>query len=221
MVLANTESFLKFDMIASPSADTAFMRLGSGGAHEFISQLRIYHGSTLIEEIANYGLLASKFIPLQSSLDELQNKQAILCGTNSTLFCDVYESAGSTATKSNEVASLICGERLGRAADASRFSTITAATGTASRQYNLNLISMLGSLSTKYIPLFAMTGASLRLEIQLVSNGNRAINCGQAITSFTLNNVEYCAQFIELSPGAMNILNNRPVEWVAPSFRNF
>jgi hypothetical protein len=80
---------------------------------------------------------------------------------------------------------------------------------------------MLGSLSTKYIPLFAMQSASLRLEIQLVSNGNRAINCPQTISNFTLNNVEYCAQFIELSQGAMEILNNRPVEWVAPSFRNF
>jgi hypothetical protein len=178
------------------------MRLGSGGAHEFISQIRIYHGSTLIEEIANYGLLASKFIPLQSSLDELQNKQSILCGTNATLFADIQEGTGSTDTKNNEVTSLITGERLGRAADGSRFATITApaagaAGGTASRQYNLNLISLLGSLSTKYLPLYAMTAASLRVEIQLVSNGNRAINCGHTITSFTLNNVEFVAQFIE------------------------
>jgi hypothetical protein len=197
------------------------MRLGSGGAHEFISQIRIYHGSTLIEEIANYGLLASKFIPLQSSLDELQNKQSILCGTNATLFGDMQEGTGSTATKNNEVTSLITGERLGRAADGSRFSTITAASGTSSREYNLNLLSLLGSLSNKYLTLFAMTSASLRVEIQLVSNGNRAINCSHAITSFTLNKVEYVAQFIELSQGAMSILEQRNVEWVAPSFRNF
>jgi hypothetical protein len=66
-----------------------------------------------------------------------------------------------------------------------------------------------------------MQAASLRVEIQLVSNGNRAINCGHAITSFTLNNVEFVAQFIELSAGAMSILDQRAVEWVAPSFRNF
>lgn len=95
--------------------------------------------------------------------------------------------------------------------------------------FNLNLISLIGSLSaTKYIPLFAMTAAPLRLEIQLVGNVNRAVAVADAgtdnIASWSLNNVEYVGEFLELSDSAISTIMagaQSPLQYVLPSFRNY
>jgi hypothetical protein len=102
---------------------------------------------------------------------------------------------------------------------------VTNAAGSVPRTYAITLLSILGSLGNQYVPLFAMTSSPLRLEIQLVSNANMACCSPQALTSFSITNVEYVASFLELSDSAMDIINNslggQPLQYVIPSFRNY
>ena len=101
-----------------------------------------------------------------------------------------------------------------------------AGNATTTRYFCLNLISLLGTLSpNQYIPLFAMTSAPLRLELQLVSNINQAIASTSAVTSIALNNVEYIANFIKLSDQAMSMiygsLGGQPLQFSVPDYSNF
>ena len=61
LVLATTESYLKFGLYLTASAANVF-RLDSCGAHGLIQRIRIFHGSNLIQDIDNYGLLAKMFL---------------------------------------------------------------------------------------------------------------------------------------------------------------
>jgi hypothetical protein len=100
-----------------------------------------------------------------------------------------------------------------------------AGNGSTTRYFCLNLISLLGTLSpAQYIPLFAMTSAPLRLEIVLVTNINQAIASTSPITSITLNNAEYIANFIKLSDNAMSMiygsLGGEPLQFSVPDYSN-
>jgi hypothetical protein len=110
-------------------------------------------------------------------------------------------------------------------ASTSEFATLGSGTYTKKRTYCVTLLSILGSLSEKYLPLFAMTSAPLRLELQLVSNPNKFICCPQAMTSFRLTNVEYVAQMMELGDAGMSIINasvgSAPLQFVIPQYRNY
>jgi hypothetical protein len=93
--------------------------------------------------------------------------------------------------------------------------------------YCINLISMIGTLcNEKYFPLFACTSAPIRVEIQLVPY----LGCAMASDSvqngsFTLNNVEYVMNTIELGDSAMQTiqssLNGGPLQFALGSFRNY
>jgi hypothetical protein len=108
---------------------------------------------------------------------------------------------------------------------------LLANNGTVSETYCLNLVSLIGSLSSaNYIPLFAMSSAPLRVEIQLVDTFFKACSdlaSTSAATSATiaLNNVEYVGNFIELGDSAMSIiygsLEGQPLQFVIPQFRNY
>eukprot|EP01038_Epipyxis_sp_PR26KG_P018255 gene18255-25683_t len=106
--------------------------------------------------------------------------------------------------------------------------TIAANGTTTTRYFCLNLISLLGTLSpAQYIPLFAMTmtTAPLRLELQLVSNANQAIASTSPLASIAVNNVEYIANFIALSDGAMGVINDslqgQPLEFSVSDYANY
>ena len=100
------------------------------------------------------------------------------------------------------------------------------ATGSDARTYSITLLSILGSLGSQYVPLFAMKDAGpLRLELQLVSNANLFCCSDKTLTSFSVTNVEYIASFLELSDSSMNIINSslggQPLQYVIPQFRNY
>ena len=96
---------------------------------------------------------------------------------------------------------------------------------TVARTYSITLLSILGSLGSQYVPLFAMTSSPLRLEIQLVDAANKVLNSDQIMSSFSVSNVEYIASFLELSDNSMETINNsllwQPLQYVIPSFRNY
>jgi hypothetical protein len=101
-----------------------------------------------------------------------------------------------------------------------------AAGGTVSYTYCLNLISLLGTLcQSQYFPLFACTSAPIRMEITLIDSARKGLMTITDLTSIQLSNVEYIANFIELSDTAMGMimqsLNGQPLQFVVPDWKNF
>ncbi len=81
----------------------------------------------------------------------------------------------------------------------------------ANRTYSINLMSMVGSLSPQYVPLFEMTSAPLTVSIQLVSSALRFLTSKTALANnsgFTISNVEFIGSFIELLDESIAIIRN-------------
>jgi hypothetical protein len=238
-VLAAGESVLKYDLeVTNGGTAAAYMRLGAAGGHGPIRRLRIYHGSNLIEDIDNYSTLVSKLMPFQQSGDSFAGKQSVLCGTSSdyavqmslaTAASIADEAAVETAIqtyKVRKVKRVIAGERLVNAGAADEFAAIAANGLTAKRTYTINLMSILGSLSTVYLPLYAMaqSGIPLRLELQLHDDANKFINSPQVFAGFEMTNIEYIASYIELGTDAMSMVNQHAgseIKFSTTGWRNY
>ena len=86
LVMVPTENYLKFDIkITNTSAAASTYRWDSCGAHGIIQRIRVYHGSNLLEDIDNYGLLAKMLFDLQVPTDATYGKYNVMCGTRSDL----------------------------------------------------------------------------------------------------------------------------------------
>jgi hypothetical protein len=220
-VMASTESVLKFDLtVKNGGTASNYIRLDKCGAHGIIRRLRLYHGSNTLEDLDNYGNIISQLTALQKS-SGCNGKDSILQGFCNDQFCDVQDDAGTT-TKTNQVFPIVAGERLFSSAE---FAQIPVNGNTLSRTYCINLLSIIGSLSEKYVPLFAMTSAPLRLELQLESSPEKFCCAEKAMSGFTVNNCEFIAQMMELGDSAMAVINssvgNAPLQWVVPQYRNY
>lgn len=221
LCLVGSESTLKFSLTATNGAagGTAFIRLDRAGANGVIQRVRLYSGSNLLEDVDNYGLLMANLISLQKSNGSVRGKFNISNGTrpDDVVVCPTTAAAGANASYGQ---SYICpgGELLATAAVAANGTTVA-------RTYSISLLSILGTLGSQYVPLFAMTSSPLRLEIQLVDSANKFICCDRTLASFALTNVEYVASFLELSDSSMEVINNslggQPLQYVIPSFRNY
>jgi len=84
------------------------------------------------------------------------------------------------------------------------------------------------SMSDNYVPLWAMTGAPLRIEIQWESSVSKFIGSSVALSNGaggTFKNVKYIANMIEVSDAGMEIiaksLGGGPVEWVTQAYSTF
>lgn len=224
LVLATTESYLRFTCsLQAQINDTAF-RWDSCGAHGVIQRIRIFHGSNLLEDIDNYGLLAKVLFDLQQPLDSIIGKQNMMVGTRADT---VVTTAAATYVQNASLAvlNINSGERVGGPG------ALTAANGVVEETYCLNLVSLIGSLcSQNYLPCFAMTSAPLRVEIQLVDNLCKACSVVASTSTantglMTLKNVEYVANMIELGDSAMSVIYNslegQPLQFCIPQFRNY
>lgn len=96
-------------------------------------------------------------------------------------------------------------------------------------EFAIPLLSIL-SLTDNYVPMFALTNAPLRLEIQFVSDVNLFLTADQLVNSAvgsgkTFNDVKFIANFVEVSDAGMAIiaesLQGRPLEWVCQSYANY
>jgi len=85
LFMVPTESYLKFTLSALVASAASAIRLDSCGAHGLIQRLRIFHGSNLLEDIDNYGLLAKFLFDIQVSSDATSGKFNMLCGTRNDL----------------------------------------------------------------------------------------------------------------------------------------
>jgi hypothetical protein len=182
LALIAAESVLKFDLKNNDAVD-ADSRFDSGGAHGIIKRIRVFHGSNLLEDTDNYGLLAREYFDLQVSTDASYGKYSILSGTRQDLVV-----SGATAFCVNSGAIF---------------------KGATTKTFTLTLLSILGSLSgSNYFPLFECTSAPLRLEIQFVNSLGECCCCPAAPAAFTINNIEYIASYIELSSEALSIIKS-------------
>jgi hypothetical protein len=79
----------------------------------------------------------------------------------------------------------------------------------------------------KYLPLWQMTAAPLRVEIVLKSTVVTSLMslAGSATAQiFALSSVNYCGEFLELPDSAISAINagsSNPMQMVLPSFRSF
>ena len=240
LVLVPTESYLKFNVEFTSGAASNAFRWDSNGAHGLIQRIRVFHGSNLVEDQDNYGMMSKMLFDLQQSADGSLGKQNILCGTRNDLVGTTVTGAAATTNavadvntalatlydKKMSVINVNSGERILESDGGNDL--IANAAKTQVNTYCLNLISLVGSLcSNSYIPLFALTSAPLRVEIQLVPN---VVNCCAALTgalanTFSITNCEYIANMIELGDSAMSTiyssLGGEPLQFVFPSFKNF
>jgi hypothetical protein len=242
LVLVPTESYLKFNLRVTAGTAGQAIRWDSCGAHGLISRIRVFHASSLLSDVDQYGLLAKILFDLQQPTDSTQGKQSLLSGTRSDT---VLMTPTVAAVGNNQVADINTlvtgfsakpiptfnansGERLGGAGTAvTAAADLIPAAGSPAETYCLNLISLVGSLcSSNYFPLFACTSAPLRVEITLVDNMNKAAGCMSGPSgAIIMSNVEYVGNFIELGDSAMQTiygsLGNEPLQFCVPDFRNY
>ena len=244
LCLVPSESYLKFSMvITNGTADNAF-RWDSCGAHGLIQRIRVFHGSNLLQDIDNYGLLAKMLFDLQMPTDATYGKYNMLCGTRAdlvgklpafgTVVAATTDATAAQLTSTNtaltnaaanyfSVNQVNSGERIGGDG------ALNATGAVASQTYCLSLVSLVGVLcSQNYIPLFEMTSSSLRIEIQLVDQLIKACNVltvATAVSTVQLSNVEYVGNFIELGDPAVAMikdsLGGAPLQFVVPDYRNY
>lgn len=241
LVMVPTESYLKFSLSTLTATAATAIRLDSCGAHGLIQRIRIFHGSNLLEDIDNYGLLAKMLFDIQVSTDATYGKFNMLCGTRNDLvikFGIVADGTAAATTLSSNAFSanqINSGELIRNSTGATTLSytagppVVADTTATDNTNtYCLNLVSLIGSLcSNNYLPLFGMTSAPLRVEITLIDNIVKGLNTVTALnlTAGLIKNVEFVGNFIELGDPAMSMiyesLGGQPLQLVFPEFRNF
>lgn len=217
-VLVPSECYLKFDLGGVTCAGaTAYVRLDKAGAHGIIQRLRVTHGSQELENIDNYNALVGELIALQQSGDSTTGKYNILNGNCNALY--------SAATTTREVTMTCVGDRLTQGG-LGQYNALAAGV-CDTRTFSINLLSMVGSLSHQYIPLFEMTSAPLTISIQLVSTVLKFLNPAVALgnTNFSISNCEFIGSFIELSDESIGVIRQSlmgsPLQYVIQSYANY
>jgi hypothetical protein len=208
--LIPSESYLRgsVNIILSGAATAACLE--SCGWHQFIQRVRVFHGSNLLEDIDNYGQLAKIMYDYQAPEDAVKGRFAITTGTN-----EEYSGVGVAAAALLNTRSVNRGRALG---------ALGASTHTF--PFAINLISLVGALSgDKYLPLWEMTAAPLRVEIVLQSSLVRALMIeGGTGLNFTLTGVNYSGEFLELPDTAVAAIksgSSSPMQVVLPSWRSY
>jgi len=234
LLLCPTESYLKFNVVVNNGTGAGLdARWDSCGAHGIISRIRVYHGSNLLSEISEYGLLAKLLFDVQVPFDASVGKFNILAGCRADLTATL-PTVGALAD--NVVGTINTAFGLLSQSKISAYNTnsgdifcsaLANGSDSPSKTYCLNLISLVGSLCPNvYLPLFAMTSAPLRVEITLCDNLNKAM----ALTTGTgatlkLSNCEYVGNFVEVSDEAIGLivqsLNGEPLQFCVPDYRNY
>ena len=229
LVTAMSENYLKFDAICTVGAAACnYVRLDNCGAHSFIQRIRVFHGSVLLSDINNYNQLASMAYDLQVSTPAAYGKYNILTGSRNDFVSatptfvqgDVGTAAGIVTAISNlplSISQVNSGIKLNTA-------QIAINSDSPKISFCLPLISIVGTLCPKYFPLFECTAFPLRVEIQLASSAT-AVTCSTtALTSFSLTNVEYVMNCIELSENAIQIIKSStgggPLQFVFSDYSN-
>lgn len=213
--LIPSESYLKFTLAATIGAsDASFNVLDSHGAQAVIQRLRVYHGSSLLQDIDNYSDLAKILFDYQAALDTTQGRLSITSGTSAD-YVGTLNGAAGTATISN-VKAVNKGATIG---------TLTASGTRTIGTYCINLLSVVGALAgNKYLPLHFAQASPLRVEIVLQNLPQYVGAFSANATAISLTNVEYIAEFLQMSSAAIDAISQRAggsLQMVVPDWRNY
>jgi len=210
-----SDSYLRgnFNLISTTAPTSSCLE--SCGFHQIFQRLRVFHGSNLLEDIDNYGQLAKILYDFQAPEDAVKGRFAVTSGTN-----EEYSGVGVAAAALANVRAV----NRGRAFTAAQF-PIAASPGT-SYPFAINLVSMVGALAgEKYLPLWEMTAAPLRVELTLQSSLIKAMMVeGGAGLNFTASGINYCGEFLELPDSAISAIksaSSSPLQMVLPSYRSY
>lgn len=208
--LVPSESYLRgqFNLIASGASTSSCLE--SCGWHQFIQRVRVFHGSNLLEDIDNYGQLAKIMYDFQAPEDAVKGRFSITTGTNQE-----YSGLGVAPAALANVRSVNRG-----------LATGALAAATTAFPFAINLVSLVGALAgEKYLPLWEMTAAPLRVELVLQSSLIRAMMVqGGAGLTFTATGINYCGEFLELPDSAVAAIksgSSSPMQMVLPSYRSY
>ena len=197
-----------FNLIATTASTSSCLE--SSGWHNFIQRVRVFHGSNLLEDIDNYGQLAKILYDYQVPEDAVKGRFSITTGTN-----DQYSGLGAAANALINTRSVNRGSAIG-----------VLPIGTTSYPFAINLVSLVGALAgEKYLPLWEMTAAPLRVELVLQSSLIRAMMIeGGANLNFTATGINYAGEFLELPDSAVAAIkagSSSPMQMVLPSWRSY
>jgi hypothetical protein len=206
--------------------------LDSMGHHGWINRLRIFHGSNLLQDIQNYGDLAKILYDFQAPLDSTQGRYSVTTGTTNE-----YTGQYVSGTSANFVANGIVVKPVNRGKNlippADSATPNIPATSTKTERFSINLIALVGALAGgKYLPLWQMTSAPLRVEIVLqpsivnamVIAPSGAVPTTGGTGNYTIHDVEYIGEFLELPDSAISAIesgSSSPMQMVFPDWRAY
>lgn len=199
--LSSHDSYLKFTATVTNGATLqSWTRLSKSGANGFIQRLRLFHGSTLLEDVDNYNNLLAMLNTHQRSGDDVSYKGSITEGFEESCAVTVgpYNINGLRGARLSNPTYL--------AGDTAPNGALVGGAVTAPKTFCLSLVSILGTLTDKYLPLFACSGSPLRLELQMVSSAQMVVVSPAAVSTFTITNAEFVGSFIELSDQALSVI---------------
>jgi hypothetical protein len=207
--LIPSESYLRGNFVITRTNAPTASCLESCGWHNFIQRVRVFHGSNLLEDIDNYGQLAKILYDYQAPEDSVKGRFSVTTGTN-----EDFSAVGVAADALLNSRSVNRGRSLGAFAASTPF------------PFAINLVSLVGSLAgEKYLPLWEMTAAPLRVEIVLQSSLNRAMMVdGGTGLGFTATGINYSGEFLELPDSAVAAIkagSSNPLQMVLPSWRSY
>jgi hypothetical protein len=161
--------------------------------HALVQRIRIFHGSNLLQDIDNYGLLAKMLFDLQMPTDACYGKQNILTGCRSDLNVTL-PATSATYVQSELNAVKLSANQINSGILLGSATANNASTSTKS--FALNLVSLIDSLcQNNYIPLCAATSAPLRVEIQLVDSIAKLCACTSATATISMTMITiHCDQ---------------------------
>tara|TARA_R110000868_G_scaffold52790_1_gene166326 strand:- start:655 stop:1974 length:1320 start_codon:yes stop_codon:yes gene_type:complete len=205
--LIPSESYLRGTLsLSCATANATAATFESAGVHGFIQRIRVFHGSNLLEDIDNYAQLAKILYDFQASDDTVKGRLAVTSATNPQ-----YNVTSGTIVRG-----------VNRGATSGVTTTATAV------PFAINLVSMVGALAgDKYLPLWEMTAAPLRVEIVLkasVVTSMMSLAGSATAQTFAVSGVNYCGEFLELPDSAVSAIksgSSSPMQMVLPSFRSY
>ena len=214
--LIPSECVLKGTAAFTPSAAAPIAALESCGHHGWINRLRVFHGSNLLQDIQEYHQLAKILYDFQMPLDSAQGRYSVTSGTTNEYTAAAADASGCIAVKPvNRGRNYSSGTPAG---------VSTAQTDS----FSINLISLVGALAGgKYLPLWEMTAAPLRLELVLQDNINKVMNFSAGAPTngaFALSSVEFVGEFLELPDSAIAAIkagSSSPLQMVVPDYRAY
>lgn len=198
--LANTvmdgkTAYLKFTWNVSFEANGGNLNVGAQAvaldysANCFFNQLTTYGNSgQMLEQIARYNVLANTLYDQTYSQSQLKGLSALV-GTRD----------GDTTDATNRYGVSI-----------SNATTTDGNTTTKSFTFCVPIFSGLFQLSEKYIPLYAMSGDSIRLELLLDTQVNalRIPTVANSTVSYTIGSPELIVDFVEIDSSAMGAIES-------------